>query len=677
MSLDQAPASPQPDPDEARASSGHRWLDLLAVLTLLVAAACLYAPLLKGHPPLTWDHNVHLYRAFEARQLLDQGRMLGWSDAEYAGSAPLLSYHCGGDLLAWCLGHLERQGLETIYAHTLWVALAVVVLCVWGSVRLHYGKGAAWLAGMLALIDPGELWYGGHLSFFQVGLWETSVAAALVMLGLATAVSATQQGRRGLLLATGGLLGCATLFTPLALVMLALALPVFVLALRSTPSPVEPRRLVGGLGLMLVALLAVSSYWLVPYLCENEAGKVPGLAPITARDMWEQLAHGKLLGQPGLWTGVIVCGWLSLAGRSDAFSRMLTGLLPWTLVMTAHETVNLVVQNQPTREIIAAGMLLPRLVTLLRLLGCAMAGFLLARLCEEALGPWVNKKRGTRLPWTYGFVMLALLAVIGRAGLINAPGWTPQLPQDLSLQDRSDAEQALTTAAGLDAFRQGRIALYDYGRGQRTGLLGLAALHGVKAHLLADYGASMAPNRFYSDDLTTLRRLGVTSLVGRGRLPASLQTLKPTAQHGDFVVYRLEPLPRAWTEGKGSVEVVTWNDERISLRLRDVSANSPVLLMLSHSPAWRSSRGQSLAPFPCQVRQDPPFHTFLSRFSLEELGMTVLAGQVTDIEFRYLGTASERWGRIVGLLALATCLLVLGWEHLLALGAVVPRRRLP
>src|SRR5687767_12131705 len=67
-------------------------LELLCVGTLFLATVAVYYQLILGGIPLSWDHNVHLIKIIEFKQILQRGSIFGWTDMEFAGYPHNLQY---------------------------------------------------------------------------------------------------------------------------------------------------------------------------------------------------------------------------------------------------------------------------------------------------------------------------------------------------------------------------------------------------------------------------------------------------------------------------------------------------------------------------------------------------------------------------------------------------------
>lgn len=576
-----------------------QWRNLLAVFLLVAATVAGYWPLVTGVGPMSQDHNVHLYRAFETEALLREGRFWGWSDAEYAGSPPFLTYHCGGDLLVSAVRNLTGAPLGVAYAWALLVAWLVIVLSVYVAARVQYGNAAGVLAGLLVGFDPGAWWIGGHESVMFVGLWETVVAAALVLCALALADGAAARGTCAAFVPIGVLVGVAVLMTPLSLVMLvAAAIPWLVAALSAIPR-VSWRAAAKGTAIVALTAISISAFWLWPFLASRKYHDVAGLDPTSAFDLWKGVLEGLTMTGPAIWSGVALCGLLLMLARTDTFSRFLVLLIPVLLLLGTREVLHRIPHALDDPHFLSS-LLFPRLFTLGRLACFVAAGFALATLggaALTALHPW-------RRDWREHAWRGVALVVLGMLAATLVPYLTTvredrhePIPNALNPLRRKFLEQALDAAAPLVGTAH-RIALYDATEGgYPTALMGPVALRGMKIHVYPQYAVSMFSNRVVSEDPQVLARLDTTVVLSHGAPPEPLRDLPLIGTYGEFELRRVTPTSRAWLTGEGKASVLEWTDSRIRVHVSGSSPGSHLNLMLGYFEGWIQADGAPIREF--------------------------------------------------------------------------------
>ena len=104
---------------------------------------------------------------------------------------------------------LPGVGLARAYAWSVLVHELVMVGVMYGAARIHFGRWAGLMAGVLALCDPGDWWVGGNYSRFEIGMWIQALATALLLGGLALWPLAAESGRWRLALPAGAAIGRA------------------------------------------------------------------------------------------------------------------------------------------------------------------------------------------------------------------------------------------------------------------------------------------------------------------------------------------------------------------------------------------------------------------------------------------------------------------------------------
>lgn len=513
------------------------------------------------------------------------------------------------------------------------------------------------MAALLALMDPGDLWIGGRFTTLVVGLWETSVASALVLAGLALVPRCLRSAGVGLSLLCGAFLGAAVLFTPLALIMLASAGPAWLVAwLVSRPRPTL-QATARALFLALLSAAAVCSFWLVPFLMGSAERMVPGLGPLPASEVWAHLLDGSLLVSPPVLTWIALVGLGMLLVRREPFGVFVALYVALVPVFTTAEVVGFLAPHAD--RVALDSLMLPRLLGLVRplcFLACGHAVITLARSTQGALG------RGRWPDRVYAGLVAVLLGgafawwAWGIPAFLRLP-----LPGILEERPRDHFERALDAARPL-VGPDDRLALFT-NRDQPHSpdpelLLGPVALRGIKAHMMNGYPASMATFRFQAWDLEALGRLGVTAVISRGRPPASLRSVPVVARFGDFEVLRVRSLPPVWLDGPGRASVVRWDGEEIAVRVEGSPPGHHLHLVLTYTNLWRQADGRPVEPDPWKVQAATEGCAWISRVPARN-GLVVL---------HYAEAPGQRLGRglslgILGVLALVLVIPRLGGWH--------------
>ncbi len=581
---------------------GERAKDLAVAVALLVATAVVYRELLAGVPPLSVDHNVHLLKVVETEQLLGRGRLVGWSDMEFAGYPHDALYPFAGYLVVAALHALPGVSLPVAYAWTIFLVLLLGVLAVFGAARLHLSRGAGLLAGLFALLDPGGWWVGGHEFTVKVGVWPAAPAASLVLLALALVPAAVRSGSVRRLAVPGLLIGAGVLFHPLALLLALAALPAMALALALEEPRLPLACLTRGGAMVALAALAVCAFWLVPFLLASPFRANLPFPPPRWTETWRLLVDARLLRQPPLWFGVTLCGLLLLAARGDAFSRFAALFAPGAVVLATRECLEMLQLAGGPAGRWALNLQLERLYFLVRPIGFMAAGHALATLFPPALRLVRGGGRRAGAARLAAAGVTALLLVFPRVQILGWPAVA--VPQDLSPADRHHLARALDEARVLVEPGQ-RLALsgnpYDHA------LLGPAALRGFKVEKLGAVASttyrtafdSDSPERLWTPEM--LARTGATALLARRAAPAAFAHFPLVGRFGPFELRRVPPAPRVWIDGgPGQASVLSWDDELIRVEVRGAGqgqGGGELRLMLGFYDAWRSADGAQPVPF--------------------------------------------------------------------------------
>lgn len=254
---------------------------------LLVTIFGLYllwpAPL--GVMPLSADHTVHLTRAYLYGEQLAGGHLVGWSPTWFFGFPLGELYPVLGDLGVVALRWLSLGLLDWPQAYAL---LFTLVFLTQGWALLRCGRALGWgpipglIAALLVLADVGAYREGGWIYTVSYGVWPQALATALAWLAFAELalarapspvpadsppVPGTSPARhlaRAALAAAGALLA-----HPMALMMLGLGAPLYLLTVGLRPDqPTPRRRQLADTALHLALALgiggALAAWWLLP-----------------------------------------------------------------------------------------------------------------------------------------------------------------------------------------------------------------------------------------------------------------------------------------------------------------------------------------------------------------------------------------------------------------------------
>lgn len=240
----------------------------------LVTAFALWLlwPAPAGRMPLSADHTVHLTRITMFAEQLGQGHLRGWDTTWFFGTPVGELYPVLGDLVVVAFHALGLGALSWPQAYALGFT---VVFATQGLAMLRVGRalGLGPLPGLVAalwlLADAGAYREGGWLYTVAYGVWPQALATALSWLALAELCVACETDdatvRRRRVATTALATGAALLAHPMALMSVALGVPLLVLGLGLRSRAALARTtviaaLATGLG------VAVAAWWLAPML---------------------------------------------------------------------------------------------------------------------------------------------------------------------------------------------------------------------------------------------------------------------------------------------------------------------------------------------------------------------------------------------------------------------------
>jgi len=555
-----------------------RWAPLVAVLlgTLLWPSAWV------GVPPHSADHNVHLANAVESGLLLRSGRLVGWSDFQFAGHPANAFYPPLVNLTVPAL-HLLTGGLlgwDGTYSVVLLVFLGGFALALF--VLLRPVLGPLWALGALGLclfVDRGGTYAGGRHWYLDMGVWPFGASVALVLAALARLPEyLVGRGRREALV-PGVLLGLGLLAHPFALVLFfPLAAPLVALVWKEAGGGLQaPRRwlAVSAIGLGLAA------WWLVPFLLRGGQAEHVGSPPQSLTRLWSGIWGGELVpGLPG-WVGPLAVVGSGVAWLKGGVRGRWLVLATWGALLLTTDGPYRLLGLEKNRTIEGLQVVRFRAVGRLLLVGLAV-------LTVRELFATLRARHG----WRAGTLGLLACAGVGtwrlRGG--DPSGGTSEPPkhfQCYTAEEEAGLEQLLREA--LPRMGQGRLALYNPSPHQHCLMLAVPRVE--RPFFKVGYTpATVFGGKFSTTDPVMLGHLGVTAVLMDAPADASLAGLPVLARRGRFEVREVPPLPRVVAETPGAwAEVLSWEDEAVRLRITGPEPTE-VLLWMGWAPEWRATR---------------------------------------------------------------------------------------
>ena len=603
---------------------------------LLTGLTCwLHWPLLLGQMPASGDHRVHLARAWIfSHELVGRGRLSGWSSVWFAGFPTGQEYPPGVDLwiTLFRVLHLGLPDPALSYTHGyLAFAVAGALAFYWLGLRATASRGAALLAALLWLVDPGAWREGGWAYTFTWGVWAQSLGLVAVVVAICALDHLLDRPRPAWMVLAAAATGFAILAHPMSVITLSVFVPLFALCrwLRG-PWPREGAALC--LGVALWGLL-LSAWWLVPFIDYAEwTFKIPA----AWRSMDEAMT-GVFRGAPFERHWPIV-GALAVLGaviamkdrRPLALSLALgTAVLLFVSTTTAFEELRL--------EDVSASF--GRLMFQRFAIPAKVGWFVLAATGAAAFAARLWSGSPADAPETTGQGSWRRLATIGLASLVMAPfvvHGVPVVGREV-LHGVGDVE----VASDQDAADYRRFLAWSRERWDaRDGFYRIAYIEERGDHFMADapvynhtpaYRVNFTPCTTFiyrpeEDDPRLLRALAVRYVVSR--TPLRGVHLEPEVAFGDFRVYRLRESrsDRYTLEGPGTAEVLQFDEERIRIRVDGATEQTRLTVHVAHYADWRAS----LTGSPLRIETAPAYADRLRIF------MRVAVPRDGVVEFRFV-----------------------------------------
>ncbi|MFH2007552.1 MAG: hypothetical protein ABI333_13285 [bacterium] len=662
---------------------------------ILGVLAVLYWPLLGGQMPWQADHTVHQWKAWLlSERLLPSGRLMGWTHQSGTGYPAEVLYPPLGDLWLAVVryGTLKQLSWEATYALGFFGVLAFCTLTFYHLGRRFFGPVAGLAAAFFVLTDLGGFREGGFIFTVQYGVWPLHLGITLAFLALLKFHDLLRTPGWQHLLRCGLAVAAALLAHPVTLIFFLVALPLYWLLAWLRRAPGQERVL--GRALAGVALgCALAAFWLLPFF----AKAADFSAHVT--NQWKSIsdiAGGVISGQlwRNAWSWPLVLGALggvvALRERRalGGYLFALSGVLLLAGSLTAYNELRLANWIASARFV-----QFQRFVIFVKLSWFLLAGFLLQRVLV-GLPPTADDAGPRDAPWPRpesgggaaagGRLALRRAGLLVTACLVIAPFVLP-LSWRL-VEDRILPVGQLTTVRGKGPFlRDFRALLAEVCKASRqpgAKFFRLGYVTSFNDHELANgatycgvpeaklsfipsetfkYRAHLSPAAVPSSR-EDYRALNVRFLLVNGSRPAP-SWARQLRRRGRLALYEIPDYqPERYTvlrrvsEGTPRFERVpseqlglgvTFSDEEIRVRARDVPPDHYLVLHVAHFANWRAYRGDT----PLHIR---PYNELAPK--VKGLMMVPLRSGVTV--FRYETLWVDWLGRLLSLLAVVLVIFI-------------------
>jgi hypothetical protein len=335
----------------AVAGAASPWGQLL--LTIALGLAIVW-PAWIGQMPLSQDHNAHLTRSWLVWEQLRAGRLVGWSNAWFAGFPVTDLYPPLGDWMV-ALVHV-LSGFTLAWPRAYGVAFTLGFLIpAWALLRvgraLGLGPWPGLIAAALMLCDPGFTREGGWKYTVYYGVWLQPVASAMAWLAFAelaqlaerhrgagdpsAAAVVPTEGRGRALALAGGFIALALLAHPMTLpVATVMGLALALASLWTCRQLRALRATLADTGIAVALGVALAAIWLLPMLSHRSWMASYGWLYRSLPHMAERALGGQWSGEMAPLVGyTITCGLALALWRGGVFARFaaLTSLGLWLL----------------------------------------------------------------------------------------------------------------------------------------------------------------------------------------------------------------------------------------------------------------------------------------------------------------------------------------------------------
>jgi hypothetical protein len=595
-----------------RAAADTTWSErvrrYLPPLVVVGVAMAVLAPLLAGQMPLSHDHPVHLYKAwhFWEEMLLD-GRLRGWSSYWFFGYPAEELYPIGPDLWV-ALFRLVTLGLaswETTYGLAFVGVFALAAYAVYSFGRRFFGPAAGVVAGLLWILDRGDYREGGWSYTVDWAVWVQILAMAFALLALGRLQDALDRGKPRDYAIAGALFAAALLSHPMNVIVFGVGIPLYLLT-RWLGAGKPIGREIAITAAVAAIGVALAGFWFLPMMARS--GWTTSIG-----DLWRPLSQTSkalldgsvfanvwplpvALGLIGAALGLAMKRWVAI------FLLLLAAVMLFASTSTAFHELSLISIAKAFSKIQYQRLVIPAKACLYLL-----AGFAIAQLVDRVQA-WREARKGTRPDWAKADagpagipeVRAALLAAL--VCLILSPFVRPALEQlgssyfrtigslvlKRSIHYWDDYQRFLTWSAKKRAESKTfyRIS-YELDRHNHL-MMGAPAYNQTPYYKVGYTPAKLFKHVTETTEDPLYRALSVQYVVSQH--PLSRAGLVQETRFGGIFVYRFSGYrPERYTlTGPGRVEVQTFEEEKIRLKITGAGSGSRLKVHVANYGRWRA-----------------------------------------------------------------------------------------
>lgn len=588
-------------------------LDVLYSGVLVWVATVMMRDLIFGVRPISHDHTVHYFKAWQLREyFLPNFQLHGFSHRWFAGYPVNYLYPIGTDLF---VNAVDLLGLGTFsfaraYGLAFWLFHAFTGLAGYRLGRMLAGPHVGLVTGFLLMTDLSAFRFGGWAYTIEYGVWPQALSLVFALLATVRVPEIYQERALRPIGVFALWMGLSIITHPIELIYLGLLLLASVLAGLFSP---EVRTARGTVRLLVAYALSalVAAVWLFPFLQSGTHTTPMGVWWDSTYELGKGLIT--LEAFPGTIGYVLAFGVLAclLLLQSRQFSLLLCAFMALLVPALSNSSV---IDELHLPELSASFSKIQwlRMATMAKPFWFAMAAYLTVQFLRHAKSLLPDASRGSVRPRSlardvvFGMVIAQLtLPFVVQAG---QSFFTSNIAKSLNTetdraldQDRAALVDWLQTHLPNDGFYRVCIST-----GHNHDLLDIGTQIDKPIY---KRGFTPAENFIYkmnTDDDAVLQAVNVRYMVVKKWLPPEKYAHK--AQFGIYQVYEYKlwkPQPFVITQGSGSVTLERFEAEEIVLRAAPGS-HGKLRLNVSYFPRWHAYRdGQPIALWPSALPEAP------------------------------------------------------------------------
>lgn len=540
--------------------------------------------------PLSHDHPTHIFKAWHFwTEMLARGRLRGWSHFWGFGFPSDELVPCGGELWVALFRVVSLGQLSWLRTYTLAFAAFLVLkaLAAFFFTRRYFGAGAALIAAWLTSLDVGAFSEGGWVWNTEWGVWPVSLSMSLCLLAFVALDGVLRSGRALHAGCAGVGIAGALLAHQVALLVLAVTLPLLLVERCLGPRPAPLARLGAAAGAALFGL-ALAAFTILPFLARSRYTMDLGASDESLGQVALQLLELRTFARlsPVVHGLALYGGWVALrarrrgalfiAGSAAAFVLLSSDLL--TSVLHLERVMPSLIKIEAARMLLVA-----------KLFWFPLAGYATVDLFRRA-GRIGAGAAPSRRRWGAGLRAALVAALVlpplprlyetwiarGIVGETDIPHWA-DLEQvfawSRALREREPGWYRVAYALHPDDHSSSLAPVYD----------------GMPSYKIGDTASQIFDGLPMTDGPEMLRALSVRYVVSPAPRPGQELTLE--RRFGALGVYRVERFAPEPFElrGPGRVQVLEIAPERLRARLSGTNRGGRLRIHVAAYPRWRAT----------------------------------------------------------------------------------------